>query len=548
MPCFPFKSTCLQVAFPLMVAACSASFSIMFMASSNSRRTMDYMGWEVTKIMQQQKQEKVLSASVPKTPLNILILFPDDWRHDSLQDVQQSLPNGNTIFTPFLSELAKDGIRFTHNAVTTSICWISRATLFTGQYVSRHKAESLSCPTFAFPEYWKDLWVARLQKDAGYFVGHVGKWQYHNSRRFFQSEFKWTSLHEGYHWQPPGPHFANQQHLFSNYTERRGKKNEKLPAADLSKEDALYFLRHARPKDSPFALTIAFYPPKPVGESREPGGQWDPTQHYKKLYEKVTFHRPYNVTQAYEALPPNLFRMSENRFYQRWKTDEQFQESMRNYNALITNVDDASREIVQELKRQGLYESTLIIFTCDNGMMLGNHGLAGKWHPFEESIRVPLIIHDPRIPPEKRGTLEDRFTLNVDLAETILGAAGLKPSPHMQGRDIADLYLGRVSESHPWREDFYYEFPLADILTSSSLVTKKYKYVRYEKRNNNGAIEQVFDLEHDPYELNDLMNSTTTQTQVDVLTQLKQRYEELKAVSINNDGIDIAKCVKGENP
>ncbi|KAG7342575.1 protein of unknown function DUF4864 containing protein [Nitzschia inconspicua] len=116
----------------------------------------------------------------------------------------------------------------------------------------------------------------------------------------------------------------------------------------------------------------------------------------------------------------------------------------------------------------------------------------------------------------------------------------------MQGRDIADLYLSRVNESHPWREDFYYEFPLADLVSSSSLVTKKYKYVRYEKPNNNGAVEQLFDLEHDPYELNDLMNSGIAK--VDVLTPLKQRFEELKYTAINNDGIDIAKCVKGQNP
>ncbi|KAG7342576.1 arylsulfatase [Nitzschia inconspicua] len=423
----PSTSTCVRIAFALMVA-CSATFSVISMGSDNSRRTTNYsLGWDIKTVIRREPKIRSpsTSSSLPKTPLNILILYPDDWRHDSLQDAQQTIPNGNTIFTPFLSELAKDGIRFTHNAVTTSICWISRATLFTGQYFSRHRAERLFCPTFTLPEYWKDSWVTRLQKDAGYFVGHVGKWHY-NSHRFFQSAFNWTSLQEGYHWQPPGPHFANQQHLFTNYTERRGRWNEKLPAADLSKEDALYFLRHVRPKDgngnqntTPFALTVAFYPPKPVGESREPGGQWEPPQHYKKLYENVTFHRPYNVTQAYEALPPNLFRVSENRFYQRWRTDEQFQESMRNYNALITNVDNASREIVQELKRQGIYENTMIIFTCDNGMMLGHHGLGGKWHPFEESIRVPLIIHDPRMPAEKRGKLDDRFTLNIDLAETI---------------------------------------------------------------------------------------------------------------------------------
>jgi hypothetical protein len=134
----------------------------------------------------------------------------------------------------------------------------------------------------------------------------------------------------------------------------------------LAKEDALYFLKHVRPKDKPFALTVgkntkahqngcticdeivldfviqtippitcililtvpyplhhtAFYPPKPVGQSYHPGGQWDPTIKYKKLYQNITYPRPpYNVTQAFEALP-NIFHISQKRYDQRWKSGE----------------------------------------------------------------------------------------------------------------------------------------------------------------------------------------------------------------------------------
>jgi arylsulfatase len=337
----------------------------------------------------------------------------------------------------------------------------------------------------------------------------------------------------------------------SNYTERRGGKNEKIPAADRAKEEALHFLRETRPKDRPFALSVAFYPPKPVGESREPGGQWDPSQRYRKLYDNVTFERPYNITQAFEALPP-IFKLSENRFYQRWRSDEHLQEGMKNYYALISNVDDAAKQIVDELKRQDLYDNTLIIFTCDNGMMLGHKSLGGKWHPFEESIRVPLIIFDPRLPKQDRGRLDDRFTLNIDLAETILGAAGLKPSPHMQGRDIADLYLGpadydgtitndTTTTTRPWRNDFFYDFPLEDLIRSSSLVTKKWKYLQFYHRSKT-PIEQLYDLENDPYELNDLIKSNDSTIMNNVLPQLMERFEMVKKEATTNDGIDVPKC------
>ena len=105
-------------------------------------------------------------------PLNVIIFYPDDMRYDSLQDVRGQ----ELVKTPFLTELAKQGMRFTHNAVTTSICWVSRATLFTGQYSSQHGAEKLYCPRFTLRNYWKWTWPNLLKEKAGYFTGHVGKW------------------------------------------------------------------------------------------------------------------------------------------------------------------------------------------------------------------------------------------------------------------------------------------------------------------------------------------------------------------------------------
>ena len=173
---------------------------------------------------------------------------------------------------------------------------------------------------------------------------------------------------------------------------------------------------------------------------------------------------------TFQQLPKFLQtgRTAQARFYNRYRTSEHFQESMKNYYALISGVDQACKEIIDKLKAEGLYENTMIIFTADNGMFHGAHGLAGKWYPYQESIRVPLIIYDPRMPKEKVGTLDDSFTLNIDLAETILGAAGIKPPDVMQGRDISDLYL-RTNEKNdyhnsasvhkePWRKDFFYDF------------------------------------------------------------------------------------------
>jgi arylsulfatase len=392
-------------------------------------------------------------------PMNVLIFYPDDMRHDSLEDAR----GPEVVLTPFLSKLARQGIRFTHNAVTTSICWISRATLFTGQYASQHSSNRLYCPVFTKPEYWKYTWPSMLQRLGGYFVGHIGKWQFYNSGAFKTSRFNWTQFHEGQHWYK--------------------QKGEHIHAADLSRNHAIDFLRQ-RPKDKPFALTVAFYPPpKPVGNDPSPGAQWSPDLEHKRMYQNFTYVPPYNFTEAFESLPPFLKRGDgPKRYKTRYSTSEHYQQGMKNYFALVTQVDRACRDIVEEVKKQqGIYNNTMIIFTTDNGLLQGAHGLAGKWNPFEESIRVPLIIYDPRMPQEKRGTLDDSFTLSVDLAETILGAANIDPAPTMQGRDISDLYLpgkNNNQKQEPWREEFYYEFsPLKEFPSSSALVRKKWKYI-----------------------------------------------------------------------
>lgn len=102
-----------------------------------------------------------------KKPLNILLLFADDWRHDSLGSTSNGL-----VKTPFLDNLATQGVRFTHNCVTTSVCWVSRATLYTGQYVSRHKSIEPMKPEFY--QGWNQTFPHLLRK-SGYYWGHVGK-------------------------------------------------------------------------------------------------------------------------------------------------------------------------------------------------------------------------------------------------------------------------------------------------------------------------------------------------------------------------------------
>jgi hypothetical protein len=291
-----------------------------------------------------------------KKPLNVIIFYPDDLRHDSIGSA-----GTQPVLTPFLDALAQDGIRFTHNSVTTSICWVSRATLFSGQYFSRHKSELLKRPVFCDPERWNSTWPYLLQK-AGYWVGHSGKWQFYNGGFVYES-FNWTSLHEGKHWYP------------LKGGGRNGKPRHQH-ACDKSEQEVVKFIQN-RPKDRPFAVTVAYYPPKAIGTGPV---QWFPKNETKALYENMTIPEPYMWNESWWKLP-SFFRPrneARTRWQQRFGTFELYQNSMKCYYALITEVDKACDNIVAELKRQDIYDETMIIFTADNGFFLGEHGLAGK--------------------------------------------------------------------------------------------------------------------------------------------------------------------------
>ena len=99
--------------------------------------------------------------------------------------------------------------------------------------------------------------------------------------------------------------------------------------------------------------------------------------------------------------------MNRKRFYWRWDTEEKYQANMRAYYRMLSGIDDVVGQLVKTLKAKGLADNTVIIYTADNGYFMGNRGFAGKWNNFEESLRVPLVVYDPRLPEGQRGRVVD---------------------------------------------------------------------------------------------------------------------------------------------
>jgi len=418
-------------------------------------------------------------------PMNILILHADDWRFDTL-----GCAGNSVVKTPNLDQFASESTRFTQACVTTAICGVSRASLMTGQWMSRHG--NLGFAMFKTP--WAETYPGLLRAN-GYWVGHVGKW--HNGK-FPQEQFDVGSAYSGRHFmkEPDGSSIHVTQ------------KNQR---------DALDFLR-GRPVDRPFCLTVAFFAPH-AEDSNPKQYLYQPES--ESLYQGVTVPVPKTASDEYFHRLPYFIGNEKNEGRARWRlrfdTPEKYQSMMKSYYRLCTEVDAACGKVLEELRKQGVLDHTLVIFTGDNGYFHGDHGLADKWYPYQESIRVPLIVRDPRLPIGQRGRVDEHFVLNVDVAPTILAAAGVPAPGTMQGRDFAPLYLANPQPK--WRTEFFYEHSTIvnrDFIPSSlALVRKEMKYLLWPQFD----FEELFDLNGDPFEERSLAPDARHATELEAMRQ-----------------------------
>mmetsp|Transcript_10791 Transcript_10791/g.15223 ORF Transcript_10791/g.15223 Transcript_10791/m.15223 type:complete len:335 (-) Transcript_10791:870-1874(-) len=293
--------------------------------------------------------------------MNILLLYADDWSFKTL-----GAAGNKFVKTPYLDDLASKGIHFTHNCVTTSICWISRSSMYTGQYVSRHK-----CPNVADVEYynrWNETLYGALANN-GYYNGFFGKW-HHSYDNLPEWSFGEREFYFGSHFMPDGQHVT--------------EKNQ---------ADALRFLRR-RPMEKPFILTISFFATHAEDGST---GQYYPQNSSMKLYENDEVPIAPNAdvgnsTANWDKLPPFFVEKNEGRQRWNWRFDtyDKYQKMMKNYYRMASEVDKACGKIIQELKRQHIFNRTLIIFTTDNGNYHAEHGLADKWYPVSKQDVIKI--------------------------------------------------------------------------------------------------------------------------------------------------------------
>ncbi len=435
---------------------------------------------------------------------NILVIVTDNQPHWAM-----GCAGNEIISTPNLDRLAREGVVFKNAFVTTPICAASRASLFTGLYRRRHGFTFNTKPLAA--KFAAASYPALLQK-AGYRTALIGKFGIEsNGRRLIEGgeetvKVMFDHFDDFEHWGNSGPkgYFVKQP------------DGSKRHLTDLTADKAVAYLKH-RAADKPFCLTLCFNAPH--AQDDDPKQYFWP-ERFDDLYADAKIPPPNNSDPEFFEAQPAFLRSSLGRVRWRWRFDtpEKFQSMMKGMFRMVSGVDDAVGRVRNELKHLGISENTIIIFTSDNGMLFGDRGLSDCWLLYEESIRVPLIIRDPRGKPGTR----DEMVLNLDLAPTILDLAGLKSAPPMQGRSLMPLLQNPDPET--WREDFLCEhlFQHAQIPRSEGVRTKNWKYIRYFEQNP--IHEELYDLRTDPTERRNL---ASVPEHAQSLDDLRARCDEL---------------------
>lgn len=422
-----------------------------------------------------------LSASLSAAPRpNILFLFADDQRYDTLGCAGHPI-----VQTPAIDRLAAGGTRFQNAFVTTAVCWVSRAVVLTGQWARSH-AQRDAIPTVT-PQAVSSMFPVQLRQ-AGYRTGHFGKWH-----MIAPQGFKPEEQYDEYEAIGRNPYLKPQPDGSLRHE------------TDLVCDRGISFIK-SQPKDKPFCLNLWFNAAHAEDNDHRPGiglYPWPPS--VDGMYEDRSIPPPrLGAPSIFDAHPQFLKdSINRERFFWGYDTQEKYATNVRAYYRMISGIDRAISRVIAALEEAGLADKTIIVYSADNGYYLGDRGFQGKWSHYGESLRVPLVIYDPRVPKEKQGRVSNQMVLNVDLPATFLDWAGVDKPARYEGRSLAPLVEDKPASD--WRTAFFCEhLDLAPSLTWEGIRDQRYVYARYFDQQP--VYEFLHDLESDPDELKNLAN------------------------------------------
>lgn len=412
-----------------------------------------------------------------RKPRNVIFILSDDHRYDFMGFM------GRPPFleTPNMDRLARKGAHLQNAFVCTSLCSPSRASILTGQYAHKHGVvdNNTRVPrgTIFFPQYLQEI---------GYETAFMGKWHMgHESDEPRPGFDRWLSF------RGQGVYYDPTLNIDGKKVKREGY------ISDLLTDYAIDWLKQDRSK--PFFLYVSH---------KAVHAMFKPAKRHSGKYDKVNLEYPKTMANTEENYKgkPAWVKAQRNSWHGvdfMYHGQMDFDSFYRRYCETLLGIDENIGRVLDHLEKSGLAESTLVFYMGDNGFSFGEHGLIDKRHMYEESIRVPLLAYCPEI--IKPGTRVSQLVQNIDIAPTILEAAGLEVPEHMHGRSFLPLLK---DEKILWRDAilyaYYWERNFPQTPTVHGIRTDRYKYMHY---HGIWDIDEFYDLQNDPGEMHNLIDS-----------------------------------------
>ena len=424
-------------------------------------------------------------------PPNVIVILVDDLRWDDI-----GIAGHPFVQTPTIDQLARDGTRFLNAFATTPLCSPSRAAILTGQYVhtngiidnTARDSASHRLSTFAIP----------LQA-AGYETGFFGKWHMGNDDTRRPGWSHWVAMKGQGEAINPNLNVDGQRLVAQGYV------------TDILTQYTVDFMRRSRGK--PFMVFLAHKALHPNVQKRDDGsvaqlqnqsGGFVPAERHRGRYATAVVPRRQNATVPVQRKPalqraiPGLAPLS--------PATGTPDRDVRDRLEMLLGVDESLARIDSTLRELGELENTVVIFTSDHGYFYGEHGLNEERRlAYEETVRIPLIVRDPR--NTRRGTTPSQMAQTIDLAPTILSLAGVTDTVRRQGTSLVPILEGSPTS---WRSSVLVEyytdqvFPRTLTMGYQAVRTERHKYIHYLELQ---GMDELYDLEADPFELNNLIGT-----------------------------------------
>jgi len=434
------------------------------------------------------------------------------------------------IKTPNIDRIANEGMRFENSFTTNALCAPSRATLLTGTYnhlngMVANPADTTggeTSPTFDASQQT----FPKLLKRLGYQTGTVGKWHLPaNPGEAGFDYFVFKNGAGGPYYEPSG--YLQNPSLGSTVIEKRvypGYETDNV--TDLAIKGIQQFTE-------PFMMMVQYF------NDHRP---FDPPHQYEHLYDNTRIPEPGTFWDDYSsrsAAAREARMRIENMpdfhppadLTDRQRKQWNYQKFMGHFLATLRAQDDNVGRLLDFLDKSGLAENTIVVYTCDHGFFLGEHGWFDKRFMYEPAIRVPWLIRYPGV--VKAGSVQKEWVVNIDNAPTILDLAGAPVPEDMQGRSLVPIFKGNTPSD--WRTSFYYHYyefaPNHWVLPHYGIRTDQYKLINYYTVNE----WELFDLKKDPDEMENLfewegykVNPAYERVANDLVSQLKELRETYK--------------------